>query len=487
MSKKNVNLDLVNQPNSNSEIDALKQQVEDLKRENNRLKEQLDFTLIKQTVIVPDSIKEIFNEAEKKVAEYFSDAFNTAENGEIVISGERYVLFRSASLSYEFLDIIKELYNDKGAEEAVRIGNNFLFDIAHVLGRKDAKSFQVKMKMSDPMQKLSAGPVHFAYTGWANVEILPESNPTPDENFYLKFHHHNSFEAQSWKKANRKSDIPVCVMNSGYASGWCEESFGMPLTSVEITCEAKGDANCTFIMAPPHKIESYLKESNASSKDDKYEIPIFFKRKVTEDKLRESLVQKETLLKEVHHRVKNNLQIISSLFRLQLNNIKETGLRNVFLTSLNRINTMALIHELIYGDKDLTSVNLKYYIEQLMSSLTQLYYIANKEVKVEYDFDLINYELNADKAIPFGLILNEIASNSFKYATNGTSRFVLSLKDDEQFYYFTFSDNGPGLPKDTPTNTLGLSLINILSEQIDADLKVDSSDKGLTYSIKFKK
>lgn len=477
----------MNQPNSNSELDALKRQVEDLKRENDRLKEQLDFTLIKQTVIVPENIKDIFDQAEKKVSEYFSDAYNTAENGEIVISGERYVLFRSASLSYEFLDIIKELYNDKGTEEAVRIGNNFLFDIAHVLGRKDAKSFQVKMKMSDPMQKLSAGPVHFAYTGWANVEILPESNPSPDENFYLKFHHHNSFEAQSWKKANRTSDIPVCVMNSGYSSGWCEESFGMPLTSVEITCEAKGDANCTFIMAPPHKIEGYLKGSNASSKDDKYDIPIFFKRKVTEDKLRESLVQKETLLKEVHHRVKNNLQIISSLFRLQLNNIKEIELRNVFLTSLNRINTMALIHELIYGDKDLTSVNIKYYIEQLMSSLTQLYYIANKEVQVEYNFDLIESELNADKAIPFGLILNEIASNSFKYATNGKSRFCISLKDDEQFYYFSFSDDGPGLPENTPTNTLGLSLISILSEQIDADLKVDSSNKGLTYSIKFKK
>lgn len=477
----------MNQSNTNSEIDALKQQIEDLKRENNRLKEQLDFSSVKQTVVVPEKFKEIFDVAEKNVFEYFSDIFNTAENGEIVISGERYVLFRSASLSYEFLDIIKELYNDKGTEEAVRIGNNFLFDVAHVLGRKDAKAFHKKMHLTDPIQKLSAGPVHFAYTGWANVEILPESNPSPDENFILKYHHHNSFEAQSWKKAKRTSDLPVCIMNSGYSSGWCEESFGMPLTAVEISCEAKGDACCSFIMAPPHKIDEYLKDANSHAKTEKYEIPIFFKRKVTEDKLRESLLQKETLLKEVHHRVKNNLQIISSLFKLQLNSIKEEELRDVFKTSLNRVNTMALIHELIYGDKDLASVNIQYYIEQLMSSLTQLYYSADKDVQLKYDFQLKSNELNADKAIPFGLILNEIASNSFKYAMNEKSCFSISLKDDEQYYYFTFSDNGPGLPQNASKETLGLSLISILSDQIDADLKVDSSTDGLTYSIKFKK
>jgi len=477
----------VNQPHSDEEVNSLHKQIEDLRRENTRLKEQLNFTSIKETVIVPAAFKEIFDVAEKNVADYFSDVYNLAENGEIVISGERYILIRSAALSFEFLDIIKELYSNNGEEEAVRIGNNFLFDIGHVLGKKDAKAFHEKMNLTDPIQKLSAGPVHFAYTGWANVEILPESIPSPDEHFFLKYYHHNSFEAQAWKKANRKSDKPVCIMNSGYSSGWCEESFGIPLTAVEITCEAKGDEHCTFIMAPPLQIGTYLKEIEKIEETDTYDVPIFFKRKVVEDQLRDSLVQKENLLREVHHRVKNNLQIISSLFKLQLNNIQDESLREIFKTSVNRISTLAQIHELIYSDKDFSTLNIQYYIEHLMSSLTQMYFYKNLNVEVKYDFKLSENSFDPDKAIPFGLIMNEIASNSFKFAMGEKGVINVGLKNDSEYYYFTFSDNGPGLPKVLPENTLGLSLINILCEQIDGELKIDSSNKGITYSIKFKK
>lgn len=477
----------MNQPHSNTEIDLLKNRIELLQRENNRLKEQLDFSQIKQTVIVPDNFKEIFQVAEENVAEYFSDVYNMAENGEIVISGERYILIRSAALSYEFLDIIKELYHNNGDDEALRIGNNFLFDIGHVLGKKDAKAFHEKMKMTDPIQKLSAGPVHFAYTGWANVEILPESNPSPDDNYFLKYHHHNSFEAQSWKKAKRESAKPVCIMNSGYSSGWCEESFGMSLTAVEISCEACGDENCTFIMAPPGKIKEHLMEMDSLSEMEVYDVPVFFQRKEVEDKLKASLDQKETLLKEVHHRVKNNLQIISSLFKLQLNNIEDEVLKEIFRTSVNRVNTMAQIHELIYGGKDLSSINVEHYIENLMSSLNQIYHKNDLDVEIKYDFNLHESEFNPDIAIPFGLILNEIATNSFKFAVQKNALITISLKDDETFYYFSYSDKGPGLPKNISEGTLGLSLIDILCDQIDGELKIDSSGKGLTYAIKFKK
>lgn len=469
------------------EINLLKKELEALRQENKRLKQHLDFDSLKKTVIVPEGFKTIFDVAEKNVAEYFSDVYNSAENGEIEISGERYILIRSAALSFEFLDIIKELYSNNSEEDAIRIGNNFLFDIGHVLGKKDAKAFHEKMKLTDPIQKLSAGPVHFAYTGWANVEILPDSIPSPDDNFFLKYHHHNSFEAQSWIKAKRTSDKPVCVMNSGYSSGWCEESFGIPLTAVEICCEAHGDNNCTFIMAPPHKIDEYLKEIGTSEIVKDYDVPVFFKRKIVEDKLRRSLVQKETLLKEVHHRVKNNLQIIASLLRLQMNTIENQEFHEILLTSLNRVNTMAQIHELIYGHKDLSGIDIEEYFEQLIYSLDTLYEHTNRKFKISFDFDLKEKSFDPDKAIPLGLILNEIASNAYKYAVNDKSEIKITLKDDEEFYYFTFADNGPGLPKEIKSNTLGLSLISILSDQIDAELDSKSSPKGLTYSIKFSK
>ena len=146
--------------------------------------------------------------------------------------------------------------------------------------RKDALSFHQRMNLVDPVEKLAAGPVHFAYTGWANVEILPESNPSPDENYFLKFYHHNSFEAQSWKKVGRKSDIPVCTMSCGYSSGWCEESFGLALTTVELECEATGAERCLFIMAPPEKIKEYLTVNQKGKTTEQFDVPVFFEKKV---------------------------------------------------------------------------------------------------------------------------------------------------------------------------------------------------------------
>jgi len=470
-----------------NELNRLKDEISLLKKEVNRLNQQIDFNQVKQTVQVPDAFREIFNQAEENVGKYFSDVYNSAEDGEISINGERYILIRSAALSYEFLDIIKEMYSDNGEEEAINIGNNFLFDIGHVLGNKDAKAFHEKMDLTDPIQKLSAGPVHFAYTGWANVEIHPESNPTPDDNFFLKYNHNNSFEAQSWKKAKRISKGPVCIMNSGYSSGWCEESFGFPLTAVEITCEAKGDNCCSFIMAPPSRINEYLEDSELIRNAETYKVPVFFQRKVVEDKLKNSLQQKETLLKEVHHRVKNNLQIISSLFKLQLNTIEQEELKEVFLTSLNRVNTMAQIHELIYGDQNLTSINIEEYFRKLLISIAQLYCNKNENIEVISEFNLSENNFNPDIAIPLGLILHEIASNSFKHGNLSKGIFHLSLKDEEKNYCLVVSDNGPGLPEILADNTLGLSLISILSEQIEANIQVDSSSKGLKYTLLFAK
>ncbi len=470
-----------------SEIEKLKAEVERLRKENAILKQSLDFGAPKTTVIVPKAFKAIFDIAEANVKKYFSNVDSDPEHGEIIINGERYVLFRAAAISYEFLDVFKEFYSNYPEDEAIQIANNFLFDIAHVLGKEDSKVFHQRMKLKDPLQKLSAGPVHFAYTGWANVEILPESNPSPDDTYYLKFYHHNSFEAQSWIKANRKSDIPVCMMNSGYSSGWCAESLGIPLTTVEICCEAQGAERCTFIMAPPHKIHEYLDKMDPEKKSTNYEVPVFFQRKYNEDKLRQSLLQKETLLKEVHHRVKNNLQVISSLLNLQKNTFQDERLRAEFMSSISRVNTMARIHEMIYGDKNVSSINIEKYFSKLLRSLFQLYNTTGNEIELKVDIDVIDVVFFPDKAIPLGLILNEIASNSFKHAFTTKGIFYLRLVESENRYTLTAGDNGQGLPPVLKEGTLGLSLIPILCEQIDAQLEVINSPNGLEYCIRFDK
>jgi two-component sensor histidine kinase/predicted hydrocarbon binding protein len=467
-------------------IRDLEKEVELLRSENRRLKEKLFTVDSGKTVIVPDAFTPVFNAVEQTVKDYFDDFSIQPENGEIMISGERYVLFKSSSLSYHFLDIIKELYSNRPIDEATRIGNNFLFDIAHVLGKKDGESFHTKMKLTDPIERLITGPFHFAYTGWANVEIFPESTPTPDENYFLKFHHHNSFEAQSWKKAGRKSDIPVCTMSCGYSSGWCEESVGIPLTTVEIECEAMGAEHCTFIMATPEKIAEHLQSGNAQQHDD-FDIPVFFEKKYTEDRLRASLEEKERLLHEIHHRVKNNLQVISSLMNLQMDTIPEESLKKEFRSGIMRINTLARIHEMIYSDKDLSSIQVEHYFRHLFLSLVQGYHSEAFPVQVEISMNIAEGFLEPDKAIPLGLILNEITEHAFEKAFAKGGVFRLELTEDATKYYLFVEGNSQEKCDTAAASESGFSLIPILCEQVEASLNVQRSEDGLTYRISFDK
>jgi diguanylate cyclase (GGDEF)-like protein/PAS domain S-box-containing protein len=255
------------------------------------------------TVKVPKQFEQIFQKAEEYVSKYFKERKDTPSKGTIEIFGERYILVRAASMSVDFFEIIKDLYKDRGEEEAHNVARQFLFDIAHAIGKQDAKNFHNKMKLKNPVEKLSAGPIHFSYSGWAFVDIFPESRPTPDENYYLIYDHPFSFESDAWEKAGKKSDSPVCVMNAGYSSGWCEESFGVSLVASEIMCRAKGDDACRFIMAHPSKLEAYIKDylekdPGLAKKIINYEIPGFFKRKEMEKELRRAHNELEIRVKE---------------------------------------------------------------------------------------------------------------------------------------------------------------------------------------------
>jgi PAS domain S-box-containing protein len=212
------------------------------------------------TVSVPEQFAPIFQKAQDYVARYFADRIEDPAQSSIIISGERYILVRAASMSVEFFELVQSLYREQGIGEARSVANNILFDLAHSLGKADERSFHTRMNVTDPIERLSAGPIQFAYSGWAFVKILPESRPSPDENYYLIFDHPFSFESDAWLKHTKGKvvDFPVCIMNAGYSSGWCEESFGMPLVSAEVECLAKGDAQCRFIMAPPAQIEEHL-------------------------------------------------------------------------------------------------------------------------------------------------------------------------------------------------------------------------------------
>jgi PAS domain S-box-containing protein len=183
------------------------------------------------------------------------------------------------------------------------VARNLLFDIAHAIGVADAKDFHVRMQVTDPIEKLSAGPIHFAHSGWAFVDILPESRPSADEDYYLIYDHPYSFESDSWIRSGREVDFPVCVMNAGYSSGWCEESFGVPLVASEILCKAKGDEACRFIMGHPTRIEGYIRDyldqrPELAPRVTRYEIPGFFQRKAAEEALERAYREMEVVVEE---------------------------------------------------------------------------------------------------------------------------------------------------------------------------------------------
>lgn len=292
----------------NDDIKKLKQELDWLREENRKLILELSGgqpphpgSLEKEaiddkdctTVSIPDTFRPVFLKAQEYVRHYFNNKSENPEKGTIDIHDERYILVRAASMSKGFFETIYAHYQDQGRENARKVAAGFLYDLAHSLGKADARSFHSKMKVTDPIEKLSAGPIHFAHTGWAFVKILEDSNPTPDEQYYLLYEHPFSFEADVWMKEGKVTDFPVCIMNCGYSSGWCEESFGIPLVAVELECRARGDEHCRFIMAPPSKIESYVKKYkvhpyNPSFAENHIDIPEFFQRKRLEDELRKS-------------------------------------------------------------------------------------------------------------------------------------------------------------------------------------------------------
>ncbi|UTB33489.1 MAG: sensor histidine kinase [Methanobacterium sp. ERen5] len=210
-------------------------------------------------------------------------------------------------------------------------------------------------------------------------------------------------------------------------------------------------------------------------------------RKLTEHQLQRSIKEKEMLLKEIHHRVKNNLMIISSLLSLQSRYIKDENSKTIFMESQNRARSMALIHERLYQSTDLKNIDFGDYIQTLASDLYDTYVMDKNLIKMNIETDKLN--LDIDTSIPLGLILNELVANSLKHAfskgDNGTIDIKFQKQNDK--YSLEVKDNGKGFPKDIDyknTDSLGLMLITSLSEQIDANLEYVGYP-GTSFKISF--
>jgi PAS domain S-box-containing protein len=211
-------------------------------------------------------------------------------------------------------------------------------------------------------------------------------------------------------------------------------------------------------------------------------------RKKADEQIKKSLQEKEVLLQEIHHRVKNNMQIISSLLNLQTQYVKDELALDVLKKSQNRVNSMASIHEKLYQSNDLTHIKFDDYIQRLVSDLFYSYNIHKDQIQTVFDVE--DVELNMETAVPCGIIISEIVSNSLKHAfpKGNKGEIRISLKEHENTYELTISDDGIKFPENLDfknTDSLGLQLTNNLVGQIDGKIELNRGD-GTEFKIIFK-
>jgi len=217
-------------------------------------------------------------------------------------------------------------------------------------------------------------------------------------------------------------------------------------------------------------------------------LAIVIERKLAIRNITKALKEKELMLKEIHHRVKNNMQVISSLINLQAGRIEDQDYKNMFDEIRDRIRSMALVHEQLYRSRDLAYINLKDYITQLTGRLMRSYSIAPG--KIELKIDANDLYIGIDKAVPCGLITNELISNALKYAFPDDMKGHINIKldkDDNGKLLLNIKDNGIGLTQDfnlQNADSLGLELVIMLVEQIDGSLDI-TGDEGTEVTIIF--
>jgi two-component sensor histidine kinase len=210
-------------------------------------------------------------------------------------------------------------------------------------------------------------------------------------------------------------------------------------------------------------------------------------RKLAEDNLKSSLLEKEILLKEIHHRVKNNLTVISSIMGLQSRYMKDDTSREIFRECENRVRTMAMIHTKLYQSKDFAHIEFGFYIKELAHDL--FYSYGADPDAITLNINVADIPIDINTAIPLGLLLNELLSNAIKYAfpEGRKGEIIVTLHAKDWNIILTIADDGIGFPETIDfrdTQSLGLQLVMALIQQLDATIEL-MRDKGTIFTITF--
>lgn len=211
-------------------------------------------------------------------------------------------------------------------------------------------------------------------------------------------------------------------------------------------------------------------------------------RKKAEEQLKSNLREKEVLLAEIHHRVKNNLAVITGLLELQALNSENEDAKKVLKDSQMRVNSIALVHELLYQSDDFSQVDIPNYLKDLTRVISNS--LERDAIPVHIEFDLDQVELEITQAIPCGLILNEVLTNSYKHAFKGRDegKIFITFKKEKEGIVYQIRDNGIGLPheKSNLGRSLGMTLVKTLGKQLNAETTISSND-GANFEFRFQK
>jgi PAS domain S-box-containing protein len=283
------------------------------------------------------------------------------------------------------------------------------------------------------------------------------------------------------------NSIPMNV-SASLIYDWHKSPVGVVIVARDLT-ETKKLINA--LEEAKNKLEDKVKERTKELTKTNKELQTEIKeREKAEEKIKISLEEKELLLKEIHHRVKNNLQIVSSLLDLQSGYLKSKEDLKFIRESQNRIKSMSLIHEQLYQSKDLANINFEEYIRNLIASLLRSYAVSLDNVS--FKINVKDVALDINKAIPCGLIISELVTNSLKHGFPDGKKGEINVDfhlNENNDYSLIISDNGVGIPKDftlQTTKSLGLRLVNMLIQQLKGTIELDR-DQGTKIEIRFPK
>lgn len=432
-----------------------------------------------------DAVSKSRENLENKVQERTTELAKTNEQLTVEIEERKkteYILNQYTVKLQTLEEIYKGIISSKSPVEIFKNSAQKIYDNIVNFSRSSAAIFDFS----------NGSAILYAFTFEANQVLETE------ENFLLshfssieKLQEVDYFVEESLPAKKHKSQMENLVFNKGVNSYIC--------VGLKFQGQLIGELNFAFTDSgkiEKSTIDTILEISNQVAVAI-VQLSLEEKLKQHADDLQNSLKEKEVLLKEIHHRVKNNLQIITSLLYLQSLKIDDNETQSIFKDSQNRVKSLALVHEKLYQSKDLARIDFSDYLKNLTNFIFTTYKTNIANLNIEYELDEVY--LSVEISVPLGLIINELLSNSLKYAFAGLEfdesnqhKITLSLKNLTNCnYLLSVSDNGKGLPDHfniEETESLGLKLVTSLVQQIDGKLEIhpkNNTEFNITFSTDY--